>query len=65
MVPPSGESGKPLSREAILATGLLVFATIVFIADISLKYLYRKRVRVPTERGSGLEPVVSEMSSRS
>ena len=65
VVPPTGESGKPLSREAILATGLLAFAAIAFIADISIRYLYRKRVRVPTERGSGLEPVVSDMSPRS
>jgi hypothetical protein len=60
VVPPSGESGKPLSREAILATGLLVFATIVFIADISLRYLYRKRLRVAAKRGSDLQPTADE-----
>ena len=43
VVPVPAESGQPLSREAMLATGLLVAAMILFVADVSLRRLRRKR----------------------
>jgi hypothetical protein len=53
VVPPSGEPGEPLSREAMLATGLLVVAIIIFVADVSLHRLRRKHP----------EPLVSETTA--
>jgi hypothetical protein len=43
VVPLEGGSGRPLSREAMLATGLLAVAIIVFVADLSVRRLRRKR----------------------
>ena len=43
VVPAPGGAAQPLSREAILSTGLLVVATVVFIVDVSIRYLRRKR----------------------
>lgn len=40
---PVAESSRPLSREAMLATSLLVIAIIVFVADVSLRFLRRKK----------------------
>lgn len=36
-------SGQPLSREAMLATGLLVVAAIIFVVDVSLRRVRGKR----------------------
>jgi len=53
VVPPTGESAKPLSREAMFATGLLLVAIIIFVADVS----YRRLRRKPPE------PLVSEKNA--
>jgi hypothetical protein len=42
VVPLPSERGQPLSREAMLATGLLVIAIIIFVGDISVRRLRRE-----------------------
>jgi len=49
VVPVPGESGQPLSREAMLATGLLVVAILVFVVDVSIRRL-RRGEREPEEK---------------
>jgi hypothetical protein len=49
VVPLEAGSVQPLSREAMLATGLLVAAIILFVADLSLHRLRRKRPKTTGE----------------
>jgi len=44
VVPVTGVSNQPLSREAMLSTGLLVVAALVFVVDVSVRYVRRKRL---------------------
>ena len=44
VVPVSGGSNQPLSREAMLSTALLVIAALVFVVDVSVRYVRRKRL---------------------
>jgi hypothetical protein len=44
VVPGTGVSNQPLSREAMLSTGLLVVAALVFVVDVSVRYVRRKRL---------------------
>jgi hypothetical protein len=44
LVPATGASTQPLSREAMLSTGLLLVAAFVFVADVSIRYVRRKRL---------------------
>jgi len=44
VVPVAAAPVQPLSREAILSTGLLIVAAFVFIADVSIRYVRRKRL---------------------
>jgi hypothetical protein len=44
VVPATGASSQPLSREAMLSTGLLVVAAFVFVVDVSVRYVRRKRL---------------------
>jgi hypothetical protein len=53
VVPIGGGPAQPLSREAMLATGLLLVAIIIFVADVS----YRRLRRKPTE------PLVGEKNA--
>ena len=49
IVPVPETQSQPLSREAMLATGLLVTAVVVFIADVTFRRLRRKPVSEPSE----------------
>jgi hypothetical protein len=44
VVPVTGVSNQPLSREAMLSTGLLMVAALVFVVDVSVRYVRRKRL---------------------
>jgi hypothetical protein len=55
VVPPSGESAKPLSREAMFATGLLLVAIIIFVADVSYRRL-RRRLSEPLAHETKANP---------
>jgi hypothetical protein len=44
VVPATGASSQPLSREAMLSTGLLIVAVLVFVVDVSVRYVRRKRL---------------------
>jgi len=47
VVPLEGGSVQPVSREAMLATGLLIAAIILFVADVTIRRLRRKRSEPP------------------
>ena len=68
IIPVSGEPQQPLSREAMLSTGLLVIATVFFVADVSLRRLRRKRrepeiseTSVNSEMTAGLSDLLREL----
>jgi hypothetical protein len=42
VVPAPGEAAHPLSKEAILSTGLLIIAALVFVVDVSIRRLRRR-----------------------
>jgi hypothetical protein len=44
VVPATGASNQPFSREAMLSTGLLIVAAFVFVVDVSVRYVRRKRL---------------------
>jgi len=59
LVPVPAESGQPLSREAMLATGLLVVAILVFVVDIGVRRLRRRK----PEPDESITPASSDQPS--